>query len=60
MRRVKVRDLALSDRVIVEPEKGDRTDRVLEILRIRGGRFEVRYERKGTWHYGPEETVCVP
>jgi hypothetical protein len=55
------RDLRLGDHVITEPEKGRRSSVVVGVRITKDKRpIEISYDRKGTWHYGFNETVEVP
>ena len=62
-KKISVSELMLTDRVVLYPEKGEnaRGYRVKEIRRLSGSKFtyEVVYELKGTWHYGPRDTVLI-
>lgn len=52
--------LQVGDRVVLSPERGDRSYPVLSLGRCVGNYpIEVHYQAKGTWHYRATDMVLV-
>ena len=61
MRKIKAKELQITDRLITEPERGNRSWAIARIQRIPGERRSVQVwtSGHGTWNYEPNEIVAI-
>lgn len=61
VRRVKAKELRITDRLITEPDRGDRAWPIDRIQRKPGEKRSVQVSTRGrgTWNYAPDDLVTV-